>query len=89
MDVVRKNKYMFGNKIEGVLFFSYLFLGISILKILGVIFDVVCFEIMKFLLLVDVLDFVFIMYDMFFMDIDIFSYLSKVFFVNLSGGGVR
>lgn len=89
MDAVRKNKHMFGNKIEGVSPSSHSSSGTSTPKTSGATSDAARPETMKSSLLVDASDSASTMYDMSLMDIDISSYPSKVPSANPSGGGAR
>lgn len=82
MDAVRKNKHMFGNKIDGVSVSSQSS-ETSTPKTSG---DPARPESMKSSLLVDASDSVSTMYDMSLIDIDISSYPSKVPSANISGG---
>ncbi|AAF26096.1 unknown protein [Arabidopsis thaliana] len=85
MDAVRKNKHMFGNKIDGVSVSSQSS-ETSTPKTSGVTYDPARPESMKSSLLVDASDSVSTMYDMSLIDIDISSYPSKVPSANISGG---
>ncbi|KAJ4892983.1 hypothetical protein Rs2_19777 [Raphanus sativus] len=86
MDAVRKNKHMFGHKIEGVSPSSHSSSGTSTPKASGAASDRARPETMKSSLLVDASDSASTMYDMSLMDIDISSYPSKVPSANVSGG---
>lgn len=85
MDAVRKNKHLFGNKIDGVSVSSHSSSGTSTPKASGVT-DPARPETMKSSLLVDASDSASTMYDMSLMDIDISSYPSKVPSANVSAG---
>lgn len=86
MDAVRKNKHMFGNKIDGVSLSSHSSSGTSTPKNPDATSDPARPETMKSSLLVDASNSGSGMYDMSLIDIDISSYPSKVPSANVSAG---